>query len=219
MNFDDWSLVKRALLVNILGVAGVWIGVATTMVDVSNTYAVRIGLLAFVLLNFLFLAVRPRIMAARRMGAAESSTWHLIRNLLRERWIIAALIVNQLVVVSHLTEIAVLTSQRLVDKYIRGFYRAPSEDPRFLVISALLMLLAAIWLSSAVGLWRNRSWGWWLAVVLNGLVSALSLVRLFLSGGARLIDGPSTAALIVLLLPTMRNRFLTRSTQKDTLST
>lgn len=208
MSFDEWSLPARAISVNIIGVAGVWLGVINANVPPSPVYVVRIGLGTLLVLNFLFLAVRPRIMAERKLGDSARSDLCVIADLFRDRWIICGLVVNQLVAVSLWTEIGVIVAPGPVDRYIRGFSNAPLGDSQVLASATFFILLAAIWLGSAIGVWRARPWAWWLALALNVMLATWSLIRLFVARGSTSIDAQSVAAVIVLLLPSVRNRFL-----------
>jgi len=68
MNFDQWALWKRALVINVLGTIGVVIGFASSDAKLSRNFDVAIALILLAFLNFMFLVVRPRILAARAPG-------------------------------------------------------------------------------------------------------------------------------------------------------
>jgi hypothetical protein len=73
--------------------------------------------------------------------------------------------------------------------------------------SVLMTGVTALWLIGGIGVWRNRPWAWWLALVLNGLSAtasgALQVVRL----DKFLLDLPAAAAVVVLLLRPVRMDF------------
>lgn len=68
MNFDQWALWKRALVLNLLGAIAVVIGFASSDAKLSLKFYVAIALITLAFLNFMFLVVRPRILAARASG-------------------------------------------------------------------------------------------------------------------------------------------------------
>jgi hypothetical protein len=53
------------------------------------------------------------------------------------------------------------------------FGAKPALDPGLALIG---FLIAGIWIETAFGLWRRRTWAWWLAIVSNALWVALAVL-------------------------------------------
>jgi lysylphosphatidylglycerol synthetase-like protein (DUF2156 family) len=215
VTFDNWPVWKRALTLNVLGLAGVAIGFASSDVKLSPELCVPIAVFTLALLNVLILVVRPHIMANRAAGRGGSFSEAFVA-IVRERPLIVLLLINQLIGASQLLAIATTLIQLLIGGHVHSLPNASTINVRMIPVSAFAMtVVAAIWLLSAVGLWRGRSWAWWLAMFLNGLAVVVSLgVELLgllvlkqhrFSFGWREIT--ASAACIVLLLPVVRNDF------------
>lgn len=202
MNFDQWSVGKRALVVNALGIAGVALGFASSGVKLSPTYSVPITVFAFAFLNVIFLILRPRIVAARAGGKPKAAALHLLVDMVRERPLVVALVVLQLIAVSRsvtasVTFLSLASFRSLLDPSNLSFWMA--------VYSGVMMLVAGIWLTSAVGIWCRRSWAWWLALILNSLAAGITAVLQLVDLHAYVIDIGAITALILLLLPAVRS--------------
>jgi len=213
MAFDDWPLWKRALTLNMVGVVGVAIGFASSDVKLSPKFCVPIAVFSLALLNFLFLSVRPQMLAAKAVGQPGTFLQVFVR-VVRERPLMLLLLMNQLVGVSQLLTVVTTLIQLLVGGRIHGLPNASTVNLRMIPVSAFVMTaVAAIWLISAIGLWRGRSWAWWLAMFLNGLAVVVSvgveLLALLVVKQHRFSFGwreiTATAACILLLLPVVRN--------------
>jgi len=73
------------------------------------------------------------------------------------------------------------------------------------ICSGVMTAVAGVWLAGAIGLWCNRRWAWWLALVLNGLAASITGVLQLLDLHSYLLDVGAIAASILLLLPSVRN--------------
>ncbi len=75
-------------------------------------------------------------------------------------------------------------------------------------MSALLMgSVALLWFLGVVGLWMERSWAWWLALVLNSMAAAVSIIIQLVKPGEFLFDPWATLAVILLVLRPVRRFF------------
>ncbi len=205
MVFDDWSEWKRATALNLTGSLGLLIGFFSAGVRLSPDYYAYASVFALAYLNFMFLVVRPQLLEARRTKP-ESSMWHVLLKILRDRLFIIVLVVLQLLGVSR----SAGTSARFLlyarSAYVRGLANATVSAHRLTLISVEMTFIALIWLLSAIGLWQGRSWAWWLAVVLNGLAAGISAAVQLASWHSYALDTFPTIALVFLFLPMVRNR-------------
>lgn len=212
MTFDNWPLSKRALSLNILGVAGIAMGFASADVKLPPNLSVPIAVFTLALLNFLFLVVRPQLVAAKAVDQRGLFA-HMLFRVVQQRPLILLLVVNQLIGVSQLLAVAVTLGGLLISARLHALPNASSINVGMIPVSAsVLTVISAIWLLSAVGLWRSRSWAWWLALCLNalvvlatigvGLLAVLALKQNRLSFGWR--EAASLLACVLLLLPVVR---------------
>jgi uncharacterized membrane protein (DUF2068 family) len=92
---------------------------------------------------------------------------------------------------------------------IGGFLGLPNlqtGDVRWMVFSACVMaVVASIWLTGAIGLCANQRWGWWLALVLNGLFLAVAGALQVVHLQRNLLDALTIAGFVLLWLPAVRN--------------
>ena len=207
MTLDGWPLWKRAVALNIVGIAGVAIGFASSDVRLSPKFTVPIVVFTLAVLNFLFLVVRPQLVEARVIGQPGVFLQVLVR-IVRQRPLIILLVINQLIGVSQLLVAATTLAQLLISGRIHTLPNASTINLRMIPVSASAMAaVAAIWLLSAVGLWRSRSWAWWLTMLLNALVvvgpvAVELMAHKFLFGWRETI---AAVACVLLLLPVVRN--------------
>lgn len=216
MMFDDWPLWKRAVTSNIIGVAGGAIGFASVNVKLSPSLCVPIAVFTLAWINFVMLVLRPQIVAAKGVGRPEVFPQILVR-VVQKRPLILLLVINQLIGVSQLLTIAVLMAELLISGRIHTLPNASNINLGMVPIAAAVTtVVAAIWLLSAIGLWRSRRWAWWLAFSLNALIVVATiggglLVVLVLKqhGFLRLLLGwreaVAAVACVLLLLPVVRN--------------
>jgi uncharacterized membrane protein (DUF2068 family) len=213
MMFDDWPLSKRAATLNILGVAGVAIGFASSDVKLAPNLSVPIAVFTLAVLNFLFFVVRPQLVAAKAVGRTGVLSRMLV-HVVQQRPLILLLVINQLIGVSQLLAVAATLGQLLITGGVHALPNASSTNRGMIPLSVSVMTgVAMIWLLSAIGLWRSRSWAWWLALCLNALVVVttvgVGLLALVLQKQDSSLFGWREAvaivACIVLLLPVVRN--------------
>jgi Na+/melibiose symporter-like transporter len=207
LNFDQWSTWKRALVLNVLGAVGVAAGFAWSGAKLPPKYSVPVIVFILAYLNFLFLVIRPRILAAKAAGTPKIDTLRQLASVVCERPLIILLIIFQLIAISRSLTSAVTLIYLAGGEYVRHVPYAPSVRFRTIAMSVMMTVIAGIWLLGAVGLWRKRRWGWWLALVLNGLAAGVSALVQVLNTRSYLLDAVATSAVILLLLPTVRKQF------------
>ena len=66
---------------------------------------------------------------------------------------------------------------------------------------------SALWFLSAIGLWRTRSWAWWMALVLNALAAIVSALVQLAAMNQFLFDPLATVAVVLLLVQPVRKYF------------
>jgi hypothetical protein len=201
MNFDQWSVWKRAFMVNALGAIGVALGFASSGVKLSPIYRVPIAVFSLAFLNLMFLVLRPRIVATRAEGKPNAAALSMLGDVVRERPLIVLLVVLQLIAVSR-------SATASVTFFALGDFRSlldPSNLSFWMTVySAAMMVVAGIWLASAIGIWCRRSWAWWLAIVLNGIAASITAVLQMADLHSYVIDVGAIAAFVLLLLPAVR---------------
>jgi uncharacterized membrane protein (DUF2068 family) len=207
MSFDRWPLWKRALVANAIAASGVILGFASSGAKLSPEYSVPIAVYTFAFIDFMFLAVRPRIMADRAIGTPKPTLSGIALDIVRERRFIVVLVVIQLLAVSRAATSAAKFIKWSHSSYVHSLSNASTIAPRMVAMSGVMAGVALIWLLSAIGLWRRRSWAWWLALVLNGLATGISLILQLLRWGTYLLDAPASIAVVLLLLPRVRTEF------------
>ena len=202
MNFDRWAVWKRAFIVNALGVVGVALGFASSGVKLSPRYSVPIAVFALAFLNLMFLILRPGAVAAKAGGKPKTAALPLLVDVVRERPLIVLLVILQLIAVSRsatasFTFLGLASFRSLLGPSDLGFWMT--------VYSGVMMLVAGIWLTSAVGIWCRRSWAWWLALILNSLAAGITAVLQLLDVHSYIIDIGAITAFVLLLLPAVRS--------------
>jgi hypothetical protein len=68
------------------------------------------------------------------------------------------------------------------------------------IIGGVLLILGLITLAVAIGLWRMRSWAWWIALIVN-------LISVVLSVGTASYIGVIIPLIIVIYLIVIRDKF------------
>jgi hypothetical protein len=203
-NFNDWKFWHRALFVNVLGCAGVVIGFAFG-VKVSPDYYAPIAIVVLVLFNFLFFVVNPIVVDARRSGRTVAPI-EVAVTVLRERPLISLLVILQLVGTSRAATSAINFLHFSAPSYVAKGPNAATVASRMMAMSFVMAGVSVLWLLGAIGLWRNRGWGWWLAIVLNGLAAGVTTALQLLSRDQYLIDVFALVAVVLLILPSVREQ-------------
>ena len=170
----QWPLWQRAVFANATAGVGVFIGFALSGAKTSVRADVYIAVFTLVLMNLMFLVVVPRILDLKSTTGLRQNPWHVLYQVLAERPFISMLLVLQLMGVSQAATSTIEMVRASISGYVRNLPNAQTMTLRLLGGSALMGVVTAIWLIGAVGLWRSRSWAWWLALVLNGLSATVS---------------------------------------------
>jgi hypothetical protein len=162
---DRWPIWQRAVITNVITAIGAYIGFASPDVKLSVDLRVRIAVFTFALMNLMLLVVRPRVLAQASAGTGTRNPWGIFYEVICGRPLITLLCVLQLVGVARATSTAVKLIQALFSDYVRALSNAETAALHLLGASALMAVVAALWLLAALGLWRSDSWAWWLALV------------------------------------------------------
>jgi hypothetical protein len=202
MTFDQWDTWKRALVVNALGIVGAGFGFSSSETKLSPKYEIPIVVFVLAFLNLMFLVVRPRILAARAGGRVVAA-FPLFIEVVRERPLIVCLVVLQLFGISRSATAAATFLQVASGERLRSL--SNTSGFWMVICSSVMTAVAGVWLAGAIGLWCNRRWAWWLALVLNGLAASITGVLQLLDLHSYLLDVGAIAASILLLLPSVRN--------------
>ncbi len=203
MSFDQWTIWKRVFTVNALGAVGVTFGFVSSEAKLSPTYCVPIAVFTLAFLNLMLLIVRPRILAARAEGKPNQALTVMV-DVVRRRMLIVLLVVLQLVGVSRAAT-AAITVLQVGGGDVRSLADPSNLSFWMVVYSAVMIVIAGVWLASAVGLGCSRSWAWWLALVLNGLAASITVVLQVLDWHSYPTDIGALTAVILLLVPAVRS--------------
>jgi hypothetical protein len=204
---DRWPIWQRAVITNVITAIGAYIGFASPDVKLSVDLRVRIAVFTFALMNLMLLVVRPRVLAQASAGTGTRNPWGIFYEVICGRPLITLLCVLQLVGVARATSTAVKLIQALFSDYVRALSNAETAALHLLGASALMAVVAALWLLAALGLWRSDSWAWWLALVLNGLAAAVTIALQLMKRDEFLLDPLAIVAVALLLYRPVRIQF------------
>jgi len=207
-----WPFWKRAVFTNAIAAVGVYIGFAQSDVRLSISLKVHIAVFTIAFMNLMFLVIGPGIYAQKTEGRVAPALWHVMYEALSERPLIIVLVILQLLGTSRATATAIAFMQATASDYVRSLPTAHSMSLRLMGASVLMAGVAVLWLLGAIGLWRSYSWGWWLALVLNGLDAAVTAVLQMLKPTEFLLDMLAVTAVVLLLLRPVRTGFRKRQT-------
>jgi hypothetical protein len=203
---DQWPLWGRATLWNVCCAGGIFLGFASSAGHLSAKLEAGIAVSAAALMNVMFLSVRPRILAEKADGKA-ANVWRIAYRVLTERPLILALVILQLIVVARCTAATIVLARTSMGAYVASLPNAHHVTQRLIGGSVSIAFVTALWTCGAVGLWRNRRWAWWLALILNGLAATVAAIFQVLLLDQFQLDVPATVAVVLLLLPAIRKRF------------
>jgi hypothetical protein len=203
----QWPLWQRAILWNVTAAVGVCIGLAWSRGKASVSAEAYIVVFTVALINLMFLVAVPRIHVQRTTGIATQDPWSVIWQVLAERPFVTVLLILQLIGVSRAVATTIELFQASGSDYIRALPNAHSMTLRLMGASMSLAGVAALWLTGAIGLWRSRTWAWWLVLVLNGISATVTGVLQVMRLDKFLIDIPATGVVVLLLLRPVKMEF------------
>jgi hypothetical protein len=210
---DQWSILQLALFTNTIAMLGIYISFVSSSVKLNASMHVYIAVLTVVFLNLIFLVAGPRARAARRRGqSAQIGVYGALYEALAERPLLTVLCIVQLVGASRSASTTVQILQTLQSGYVRGSPNSGTLASRLRVFSLLMGSVALLWFLAVIGLWIRRSWAWWLALILNSLVAAVTGLLQLAKPRELLLDPWATLAVVLLLLRPVRQLFHPRQT-------
>jgi hypothetical protein len=201
---DQWSTWQWALFTNVIAGIGIYLGFLSSSVKLSSGTQVYVAVPAIVFLNLVFLVVRPRMRELRAAGQSEPSAIGVIHRVLTERPWVTVLCILQLVGATRSAATTVQILQASTGEYVRSLPNSESMALRLNMFSMVMGSVALLWFLSAIGLWIERSWAWWLALVPNSLAAAVSGIIQVLKPRELFIDPWATLAVVLLLLRPVR---------------
>lgn len=204
---DQWSIWLWTLFTNVIAALGIYLGFLSSSVKLSSGAQVYVAVPTVVFLNLIFLVVRPRIREARAAGQSAPSAIGVLSRVLTERPLLTALCILQLVGASRSTASTMQILQASTSSYVRNLPNSESMVLRLTMSSMLMGSVALLWFLSVIGLWIERSWAWWLALVLNSLAAVVSGIIQLLKPREFLVDPWATLAVVLLLLRSVRRVF------------
>ena len=213
--FHQLPFWMRAVYVNAVAIIGVFFGFAWSGADLPPQAAVPIAVYTVAFLNFMLLIVAPRVYSVRNATGKAPSPWSIAYEFIAQRPFIMALVILQIWGGSRAAASSIQFLHSLVSDEIRSVANAHSVILRMKFSSAMLVVVAIVWLMSAIGLWLGRRWAWWLALVLNALAMTVSAVLQLLARDQFLFDPFATIAVALLLLPTVRTEFRIGHAKRD----
>jgi hypothetical protein len=202
---DKWTLWQWALFTNAVGAIGICLGFLSGQ-KLPADLRVYIAVPVIVLLNLLFLVVRPRIAVARAAGKSPNVI-SVLYEVLAERPILTLICGLQLLGAGRSTATTLQLIQTLTTAYVRSLPNSQSVAQRLILASILMGIVALLWWLGAIGLWAGRKWAWWLALILNALAATASGVIQLLKLNEWLFDPWATTAVVLLLLESVRQHF------------
>jgi hypothetical protein len=205
LGMDTWARWRRALLLNGAAAVGIVLALASRN-ETELDYGARAGVFVLAFMNFMFFVVRRRVLAAR--PGASTTTMSVFAGVIGEQPFILTIAVLLLVGSSRSAATAVSFAHWSGSTYVRGLPNASVLVPRMIMMSVLMAGIALLWFVDAVGLWARHPWAWWLALLLNGLAAGISLILQVSHWHTYLVDAFATVAVILLLLPGVRTKYL-----------
>jgi len=205
--FDQLPLSQRVVITNAIAAGGVFTGFAVSDVKPAARIYVYIAVFIIAFVNLMFLAVRPRLVALRATGATSLNSFHSLYEILKERPLITALCIFQLIAGCRATATTIQIIQSTTTEYVRSLPNAHSVMSKMELGSLFMAADSALWLLSAIGLWRTRSWAWWVALVLNALAAIVSGLVQLTTMNRFLFDPLATLAVVLLLIQPVRKYF------------
>jgi hypothetical protein len=206
-SIDAWPFWERAVFWNVIAIVGVYIGFASSGVKLPVIFEMRIAVFTIAFMNLMFLIARPRIYARKTVGGTVPNRFSVVYEILTEHPFVTALIILQLWGAARAIAASVVMIQASASDYVRSLPNAHSMTLRLIGSSVLMASVALLWVLAAIGLWKIRSWAWWLALALNGLAAITGIVIQFVKLDPSIIDLAAIAAVFLLLIRPVRAEF------------
>jgi uncharacterized membrane protein (DUF2068 family) len=206
-SWDELPCWPRAAATNAIAVVGVAIGLVWKGIGLPTSDKVYITIFVIVLMNFMLLVVRPRIIAQKTQGKVAPNPWRVLFGVLAERPFVTALLILQLFEASRSTAATATIMQTAASEYVRRLPNAQDVTLYLMVASVVLGGVAILSFIGAIGLWQSRRWAWWLVLVLNGLSATVSAVVQTLKWDQFLLDPLAMAVVVLLLTRPVRMEF------------
>ena len=204
---DSWPFWQRAIFWNVIAIVGVYVGFASSSVKLPVIFEMRIAVFTIAFMDLMFLVVRPRIYARKTAGGNLANPFSVVCEILAEHPFVTALLILQLWGAARAIAASVVMMQASASVYVRSLPNAHSMTLRLIGSSVLMASVALLWVLAAIGLWKIRSWAWWLALALNGLAAMTGIVIQFFKLDPSIIDIVAIAAVFLLLLRPVRAEF------------
>jgi len=193
--------ILRVIYWNLAILAGIVLGFLGVSRLPSGNATARIAIFWLACVNLVLFVVKPRLTASGRNNDFVRASWHAIA----ERPIVSLVVVMQLwsagqALGSAITLASTYRSEAVVSQHLQS---------RLVLVSILMSVIGVVWLIGAFALWQQKRWGWWLAVILNGLsactgifaqVAALTVLK----RNDFLVDPVAITTVIVLLMTRTR---------------
>lgn len=204
---DQWSIWQWALFTNATAALGIYFGFLSSGVKLSSGTQVYVAVPMIVFLNLIFLVVRPRLREARAADQSAPSAIGVLSKVLTERPLVTVLCILQLVGATRGAATSMQILQTSTSGYVRSLPNSESMALRLTMFSMVMGSVALLWFLGAIGLWIERSWAWWLALVLNSLAAVVSGIIQVLKPREFFVDPWATLAVVLLLLRSVRRVF------------
>jgi len=195
----------RVIWLNCAAIAGIVLGFSSAGHSLSAQATGRVAVFFFALFNLLLLEAQPRL--AQRAPELRSNLYKESWAVLNEKPLITVLVIMQLWAVARCVGTVITLSRA----YSAPQVASQNLEGRVLMLCAAMVLVGLLWLASAAGIWRKRTWAWWLALVLNGVDAGVTIVIQLFTAKQFLIDAVAVLAVALLLLPKTRSLFRTQA--------
>jgi hypothetical protein len=212
---NQWAIWQWALFTNAIAALGIYFGFLSSEVKLSSGMQVYIAVPTIVFLNLLFLVVRPRVSAARSAGQSAPNSIGVLYAALAERPLLTALCILQLVGASRSAATTIQILQASTSEYVKSLHNSRSLATQLTLGSILMGSVALLWFLSVIGLWIERSWAWWLALILNSLAAVVSGIIQLAKPGELIFDPWAAFAVVLLLFRPVRGLFHLRQAAND----
>jgi hypothetical protein len=192
--------LEQVVLWNVAIVAGIGIGFLGIERYPAPNVTGRIAVFSLAFFNLLLVGLKNRSEGQHQMR----SVW----TVLAQRPLISTLVTLQLWSAGQgigavISLVSAYHSPQVLSQQLQG---------RLILVSFVMSVVAALWLAGAFGLWQQRKWAWWLALILNSLSASACVILqvaaiLVLKHNEFLLDLVATAMVVLLVLRRTRPLF------------